>query len=337
MLLPTMVRTLSPQPDEADALAADPLRELQALLFGPQRADGPLALRSALRALARAHIQLGEFELALPPALACARAELREGGSGARSRALIWTGLCHSLLGDFGAAERQMRAACRLAQDDGLPQLQASALNNLVFLCCTAADGLIDGGRQAEARAQLARCAADVQAMQRLALQRGPYESALWTANRSGWERRIGQIDSAARGYEAAFVQALPAGWTEIARHAALGLGLIARARGDTDEALRWLVRTVAVVEGPDPCGFVAQAHEQLAQLLDARGDAAGAARHRAHRLALIDRLQQERRRARAGAAEMPFDRLAEEAAQPLEVLLAAVENEARVGASQPP
>ena len=271
--------------------------------------DRPL-LALTLGSIAVAYMQTAEYHLALIPAIASVQLELQLTGtdpeSPVRARALL--GLCYGLLGDLDTAEKHLSDAHAHAMRLDNTRLRQVSANNLVFATCMAADRLRLAGHDAQARAALWRLAPHVSLGESLPSEPGSFLQTTWRANRAGWLRRIGRTDEARPEYDDVYQRALAGDWVDVARHAALGLGLLALESRQADEAVPWLVRCIAVSEAMDACGFVSEAHSKLAGILAARGDGLAAERHRRHSALTVDALHNERRRVKDALSSVEFD-----------------------------
>lgn len=289
--------------------------------------DHPAALAVLHRALAQAqaagdvarqprcsvgimqsYLQLAQYDLALQAALVTARLESDPSDPGGRWRAQCLLGLCYGLTGDEDNAERFTLAAYHGAGSAGMRNLQAACANNLVLMACIAADRLQRIARDAHARTVLEHVAPYLSHCEPPLEPEISYPRFAARANRGSWLRRVGRHDEAVAVLERVYPEALGRGWTDVARHASLDLGLIELAQGRPDAAVPWLVRCVAVGDGLDAYGWVGDAHLQLAAILQSRGEHAAAERHRAHNARLLDVLHAERRAAHNAVAAVAFD-----------------------------
>lgn len=311
--------TVQPQ-DAAAALAAQglqllaqgqrvqalaPLRQAAALL---QQQHDLAGLQPVLYGLSQLHLQAGDLPGALDATLARVRLALLLGDERMRWRAVSGVALCQLLLGQHDAAQRSLQQALAGACAQADLALEAMVCNNLVWLAGCRADALQRAGQDRVSQHVLNQAEAWVRRADTLGLAGSSYDRCLWQANRSGWLRRMGRLAEARSGFEAAYAQAVPADWVDVARHSALGLGqlLLQQARGD--EAQAWLVRCVAMADRPDPLGFVNQAHQLLALRARQRGDAASAQRHLEASARITDTVRRECRQLQAAVAGAALD-----------------------------
>lgn len=311
--------TAQPQ-DPASALAAQglqllaqgqrvqalvPLRQAAALL---QQRHDLAGLQPVLYGLSQLHLQAGDLTGALDATLARVRLALHLGDERMRWRAVSGVALCQLLLGEHDAAQHSLQQALAGAREQADLALEAMVSNNLVWLAGCQADALQRAGQDRLSRSVLHQAEPHVRRADTLGLAGSDYDRCLWQANRSGWQRRMGRLGDARAGFEAAYAQAAPADWVDVARHSALGLGqlLLQQARGD--EAQVWLVRCVAMADRPDPLGFVNQAHQLLALQARQRGDAASAQRHLGASARITDTVRCECRQLRAIVAGAALD-----------------------------
>ena len=304
--------------------AADPLAEGQRLLLqgdrgaalaafnqaaaGRHAAGDPLGLHHALRSIAKVYMQMGQFDRALPAALASAKVALSLGTPELRLVGLLAAGICQGMMGRHAEGSRHLMAACEGARTAALVDLQWACLANLVLTACFHADELRRAGRDGQAVSVLRLAGQHVADGDRMALPADEYVVTLWRANRAGWLRRMGRLDEAARDYERVYARALADDWVDAVRHASLGLALIELERQHPEQAEPWLVRCIAAGDTLDCYGFVNEAHGKLAQWHKQRGQDAAAQRHLAHGARLLDALHAERRRAQVAVAAVEFD-----------------------------
>lgn len=309
---------------ETLAADADPLAQGQQLLLQGDRggalaafnraaaqahaAADPPRLYLALKQIAKVYLQMGQFDRALPAALASARVAVSLPDVEARLMSLLVAGICRAMLGHPAESNRHFEAALTGARAAGLVSLESACLTNLVLMACFRADELRRAGRDGQALSALRMAGQYVTEGDRLDLPGDEYLVTLWRANRAGWLRRVDRLDEAARDYERVYARAVASDWVDVMRHAALGLALIAGARKQPDKVEPWLVRCIAAGDTLDAFGFINEAHAVLAQWHKERGNHAAAQRHLAHNARLLDTLHATRRNAQEAVAAVEFD-----------------------------
>lgn len=291
------------QGQRVQALA--PLRQAAAQLVKPHDLVG---LAPVLYGLSQLHLQAGDLTGALQATLARVQLALQLADQRMRWRAVSGVALCQLLLGQHDAAQHSLHQALAGAREQADPALEAMVCNNLVWLAGCQADALQRAGQDRLSHHVLNQAEPHVCRADALGLAGSDYDRCLWRANRSGWLRRMGRLDDARDGYEAAYHQAVPADWVDVARHCALGLGQLLVQQGRVEPAQAWLVRCVAMADRPDPLGFVNQAHQLLAAQARQRGDGAAAQRHLQASARITDAVRRECRQLQDEVARVALD-----------------------------
>jgi tetratricopeptide (TPR) repeat protein len=265
-------------------------------------------LVTALAQLTDIHLAAGNGWLALEAALVAARLAARLNDAVSQVRALSLLGLCYGLAGDVDNADRLAIEAFQLAQQHGHVNMPRACLAiNRLLMGCLAADQLRRVARQADAHHALWRLQPVVdEGLPETGT--APLHWALWRSNRAGWLRRVGRPDAAEADARFALQQALAQGWHDMQRHAWVNLGHVALSRRQPEQARQAFEACLAVAGGADLYGFVSDARQSLARLLDMRHERGAAERLRQQEAEAV-MLQFDRRRPRRGdLARADFD-----------------------------